>query len=119
MIRRMLICLFLLVVVHTVARAQPTLEEMDAEGGIAAVVAEYLRSFNAEDEPGLRAWLGRHRDATSLERTPLDQRVARQLQLRGMLGVLTPARVERMDESRYELVVRSEQHCSVVCEPAS
>jgi CubicO group peptidase (beta-lactamase class C family) len=106
-LRRMLICLVLLVLVHSVSRAEVTLEDLEASGGIPEVVAGYLRAFNAQDEPGMRAFLGRHRDAESLERTPLDDRVTRQIQMWGMLGELTPEAVQTSTDEAFDLVVHS------------
>ena len=108
MLRRIVICTVLLLVVHAIAKADLTLEQMEAEGGIPALVAVYLEAFNTEDEPGMRAFLGRHRDEESLSRTPLDTRVSRQQQMRGMLGRLTPVQVQRSTRTDYELVVFSE-----------
>jgi len=106
-LRRMLICLVLLVLVHSVSRAEVTLEDLEASGGIPEVVAGYLRAFNDQDEPGIRAFLGRHRDAESLERTSLDDRVARQIQMWGMLGELAPVAVQTSTDDTLELVVHS------------
>jgi CubicO group peptidase (beta-lactamase class C family) len=103
----MLVCLVLLVLVHAVSRAELTLDEMEASGGIPGVVAGYLRAFNAQDERQIRAFLGRHRDAVSLERTPLDARVARQVQMWGMLGELTPVAVQSSTDDTFELVVHA------------
>jgi CubicO group peptidase (beta-lactamase class C family) len=108
MLKRIVICTVLLLVVHAVAKANVTLEQMEAEGGIPALVAVYLQAFNTEDEPGMRSFLGRHRDEESLSRTPLDSRVSRQQQMRGMLGPLTPVQVQRSTRTDYELVVFSE-----------
>ena len=85
-IRHLIVCLVLLLLLHGAAGAELTLEDMDAEGGIPALMTTYFRAFNAADETGLRMFLGNHRDATSLARTPLDQRVERQLQFREMFG---------------------------------
>ena len=107
MIRRLFICTVLLLCLHGLARAELTLEGMEAEGGIPALAATYLRAFNAADEDALRAFLGEYRDATSLARTPLETRVSRQAQMRGMVGALTPVAEATRTETGYEVVVFS------------
>ena len=109
MFRRLLICTILLLCLHGLARAELSLEQMEAEGGIPALAATYLRAFNAADEDALRAFLGDYRDATSLARTPLEVRVGRQLQMHGMVGSLMPVAEATSTETGYELVVFAEQ----------
>jgi CubicO group peptidase (beta-lactamase class C family) len=109
MFRRLLICTILLLCLHGLTRAELTLQEMETESGIPALVATYLRAFNAADEDALRAFLSEYRDATSLARTPVETRVSRQLQMHGLIGTLRPVAEATRTETEYELVVSSEK----------
>lgn len=102
--RRLFFCALLLLLIHGVATADLTVEELGAEGPLAAAVAEYLRAFNAADEEALSAFIRTRRDETSLARTPLATRVERQLQMRGMTGPLEPVSFSSPDARTFELV---------------
>jgi len=82
-------------------------DDAPASQDIETVAVQYLSAYNASDENALRAFISEHRDATSLERTPIETRVARQLQMRGMTGALQTVSVAQTSANELELVVFS------------
>lgn len=105
--RAILVFLLLVLLVPGRFASANDLDALQAGNWLARAAGEFITAFAAQDEEGLRTYVTTHRDKTSLERTPVDARVARQLQFGSMLGAVEIVAISEMSPSRVAVVVHS------------
>jgi len=81
--------------------------ELRNQGDLASAAADFIEAFNANDPDLLHAFMSTYRDAESLTRTPVEARVQRQQQFRGMLGELTLNSIVQSEQTVLEVIVHA------------
>jgi CubicO group peptidase (beta-lactamase class C family) len=73
------------------------------------IAREFFETLNSDDPGRISNFILSYRSTTSLAKRPIDERVAKMMQIHKQVGVLTPALVSDETERSLTVSVRSEQ----------